>query len=164
VYTCLLGICSLAADVFSLFVSRSLPSNGSTRYNIMTVQGQNTLCGGGFQYLHRSHESRRRRRKGNPVPGGITGPPYFWAVKIRGPGPPGWGSLEFETVNYGHESRGIRTREWLPWRRPAVIVKDRTILSSERMLHKDYDRKCSVEKENWSSVSRGLVPGRTEWR
>jgi hypothetical protein len=32
-------------------------------------------CGGGLQYLHRSPASRRRRRKGNPVPGGITGPP-----------------------------------------------------------------------------------------
>jgi hypothetical protein len=29
---------------------------------------------------------------------------------------------------------------------PAEIVKDRPILSSERMLHKDYDIKCSVEK------------------
>jgi hypothetical protein len=33
------------------------------------------LCGGGFKYLHRSPASRRKRRKGNPVPGGITGPP-----------------------------------------------------------------------------------------
>jgi hypothetical protein len=32
-YTCLLGICCLSADV-SLFVSRTLPSNGSTSYNI----------------------------------------------------------------------------------------------------------------------------------
>jgi hypothetical protein len=30
-------------------------------------------CGGGFEYLHRSPVSRRRRRKGHPVPGGITG-------------------------------------------------------------------------------------------
>jgi hypothetical protein len=32
-------------------------------------------CGGGIKYLHRSPASRKRRRKGNPVPGGITGPP-----------------------------------------------------------------------------------------
>jgi hypothetical protein len=32
-------------------------------------------CGGGLEYLHRSPTSRRRRRNGNPVPGGITGPP-----------------------------------------------------------------------------------------
>jgi hypothetical protein len=27
-----------------------------------------------FEYVHRSPASRRRRRKGNPVPGSITGP------------------------------------------------------------------------------------------
>jgi hypothetical protein len=31
-------------------------------------------CGGGVEYLHRSPASRRRRRKGNPVPGDVTGP------------------------------------------------------------------------------------------
>jgi hypothetical protein len=31
--------------------------------------------GGGLEYLHHSPASRRRRRKGNPVPGGITGQP-----------------------------------------------------------------------------------------
>jgi hypothetical protein len=30
--------------------------------------------------------------------------------------------------------------------RPAAIVNNRRILSSERMLHKDYDRKGLVEK------------------
>jgi hypothetical protein len=30
--------------------------------------------------------------------------------------------------------------------RPAAIVNDRPILSSESMLHKDYDRKGSLEK------------------
>jgi hypothetical protein len=34
----------------------------------------------GFEYLHRSPESRRRRRKGNHVPGVITGPPCFWEI------------------------------------------------------------------------------------
>jgi hypothetical protein len=28
------------------------------------------------------------------------------------------------------------------WRGPAAIVNDRPILSSERMLHTDYDREC----------------------
>jgi hypothetical protein len=32
--------------------------------------------------------------------------------------------------------------------RPATIVNDRPILSSGRMLHKDYDCKCGVEKKN----------------
>jgi hypothetical protein len=34
-------------------------------------------CGGRIEYLHRSTASRMRRRKGNPVHGGISGPPCF---------------------------------------------------------------------------------------
>jgi hypothetical protein len=103
-------------------------------------------CGGGIEYLHRSPASGRRQRKGNPVPGGITRPPSSWEIQIRGSGPTGWGSLEFETVQYAHESRGTRTWEWQRWRAPAAIVYNRPILSWERMLHKDYNRKCSDEK------------------
>jgi hypothetical protein len=62
--------------------------------------------------------------------------------------PPGWESLKSETVKCGHESRGTRAWEWLRWRGPAAIVNDRPIFSSERMLHKDNDHKCSVEKKN----------------
>jgi hypothetical protein len=47
--------------------------------------------------------------------GGITGPPCSWGIKIQGPGPTGWGSLEPETIKYDRESRGIRTRERLRW-------------------------------------------------
>jgi hypothetical protein len=64
------------------------------------------VCG-----FHRSPDSLRRGRKGNPVPGGITGPPCSWGIYIREPDPPGWGNLESETLKFGHESRGIRTRE-----------------------------------------------------
>jgi hypothetical protein len=38
---------------------------------------------------------------------------------------------------------------------PAAIVNDRPILLSERMLHKDYDHKCSVEKESPGRGSQG---------
>jgi hypothetical protein len=40
---------------------------------------------------------------------------YNWATlfpegyKYGGPGPPGWGSLESETVKYGREFRATRT-------------------------------------------------------
>jgi hypothetical protein len=45
------------------------------------------------------------------------------------------------------------------------IVNDGSILSSERMLHMEYNRKCSVGKKNYrSSDSRGLSPRRTDWR
>jgi hypothetical protein len=45
-------------------------------------------CGGELEYLHRSSASRRKRRKGNAVRGGITGP--HWGTYIRGPGSPAW--------------------------------------------------------------------------
>jgi hypothetical protein len=71
---------------------------------------------------------------------------YNWAtlfqmILLQGPGPP-------ETVKYGHESRGTRTRH------PSF---------RQRVLHKDYNRMCLVEKK-WSWVSRGLARRRTDWR
>jgi hypothetical protein len=42
------------------------------------------------------------------------------------------GSLESETVKYGRESQGTRTREGLRWHGPAAYTKDRPVLSSER--------------------------------
>jgi hypothetical protein len=42
------------------------------------------------------------------------------------------GSLESETVKYGRESHGTRTPEWLRCHRPAAVVNDRPVLSSER--------------------------------
>jgi hypothetical protein len=36
------------------------------------------LCGGGIESLHRSPASRKRRRKGNPVPGDIARSPCYW--------------------------------------------------------------------------------------
>jgi hypothetical protein len=45
------------------------------------------------------------------------------------------GSLEFETVKYDRESHWTRTREWLRWRGPAIIVNNRSVLSSERQPH-----------------------------
>jgi hypothetical protein len=42
------------------------------------------------------------------------------------------GSLKSETVKYGRDSQGIRTRERLSWQGPAACTKDRPVLSSER--------------------------------
>jgi hypothetical protein len=44
--------------------------------------------------------------RANAVPGGITGPPCSWGIQIRGPRRLGWGSLESETVKYGHDFAG----------------------------------------------------------
>jgi hypothetical protein len=32
------------------------------------------------------------------------------------------------------------------YKRPSIFIRGKANLSSERMLYKDYDRKCSVEK------------------
>jgi hypothetical protein len=42
------------------------------------------------------------------------------------------------------------------WREPAAIVNDIPILSSERMLYKDYDRRCSIEKKILALSLKGL--------
>jgi hypothetical protein len=120
----------------------------NTQYLVKNVWwSSGTPCGGGFEYLHRSPASSRRRRKWNPVPGIITGPSCSRGDRNTGNWPsPGWESLECETVKYGQETCWTRTREWLHWRMPAAIVNDRPILSSERTLHKDYESKYSVKR------------------
>jgi hypothetical protein len=43
------------------------------------------------------------------------------------------------------------------WQGPAAIVNDRSILSSEGMLYKDYGRRCSIDEETILAVSlKGL--------
>jgi hypothetical protein len=48
------------------------------------------------------------------------------------------------------------------WRGPEAIVNDRPILSDERMLRKDYDRKCSIEKK-YLAVSLKRLSAKTNW-
>jgi hypothetical protein len=43
------------------------------------------------------------------------------------------GSLESETVKYDHDSQGTWTRERLRWRGPSTYIKDRHVLSPERV-------------------------------
>jgi hypothetical protein len=47
------------------------------------------------------------------------------------------GNLKSETVKYGHESHGTRTRERISWRGPAAYSKDRPVHSSERAPQKN---------------------------
>jgi hypothetical protein len=47
------------------------------------------------------------------------------------------GSLKSETVKYGSESQGTRTKERLRWQEPAAYAKYRPILPSERAPHKN---------------------------
>jgi hypothetical protein len=44
-------------------------------------------------------------------------------------------NIKSEAVKYGHESHWIRAQKWLRWPGPEAIVKDRTVLSSEKASH-----------------------------
>jgi hypothetical protein len=57
-------------------------------------------------------------------------------VTLRVVGGEEMGSLKCETVKYGREYQGTRTRERLRWQGPAAYTKDRPVLSSERTPHK----------------------------
>jgi hypothetical protein len=84
-------------------------------------------CGGGVEYLHRNPASRRRRQKRK---------------------------FESETVKYGSESHGIRTRELMLWRGPAAYTKDRPVPSSERAPQKKQDGNCQRVINIWGSTTR----------
>jgi hypothetical protein len=58
-------------------------------------------------------------------------------VTMRAVGGDEKGSLKSETVKYGREFQGTRTRERLRWQGPAAYAKDRPVLSSERAPHKN---------------------------
>jgi hypothetical protein len=42
------------------------------------------------------------------------------------------------------------------WEGPSAIENDRSILSSERMLYKEYDRRCSIEEKELALSLKGL--------
>jgi hypothetical protein len=104
----------------------------SVRVHVIRVQlrlrlrlpKKSTPCGGGVEHLHRDLASSRRRRKG---------------------------SLNSETVKYGHESKGNWTQERLRWQWPAAYTKDRLVLSSERA------RGSTPRLTDWLTVSRNVT-------
>jgi hypothetical protein len=79
-------------DGLAIFCSALLLKYGFTYQNsVPTIILKYTYiifpCGGGLECIHRSPVSNRKRRKGKPMPGGITGPPYHWGTyKYRGSG------------------------------------------------------------------------------
>jgi hypothetical protein len=77
-----------------------------------------------------------------PREGGVE----YLPVALRVVGGDEKGSLESETVRYGSESHGSRTRERLRWRQPAATVNDRPVLSSERVRHQQTRNYLTVIK------------------
>jgi hypothetical protein len=65
------------------------------------------------------------------------------------------GSLQSETVIYGREYQGTRTRQRLRWQEPAANKKDRPVLSSERAPHKKQNRNCKKIINIWSRARDG---------
>jgi hypothetical protein len=87
-------VVSLSEDAPGLQFSRIAGDSGGmfSGCNHSGYIGEGGRRGGRLEYLHHNPVSRRRRRKGNPVPGGITRPPYHWEHKYRDLGPQvgGW--------------------------------------------------------------------------
>jgi hypothetical protein len=69
----------------------------------------------------------------NPVLGGITGPPCFWGIQIRGPGLQD-GGVSNETVKSGYGSWATRPES-------DCTANDRPVLSSERKPYMKKERK-----------------------
>jgi hypothetical protein len=57
-----------------------------------------------------------------------------------------WGNLKLETVKFGHESRGTRTRERLRWRGPAAILN---YIHIHLILFLPIALRCSGQKNNY---------------
>jgi hypothetical protein len=79
------------------------------------------------------------------------------------------GSLKFERVKYGHESRGTQTRERQRWRGPAATVNYRSILHHlvrEGAPHQQ-TRKClkmiKREEEKLVTCPRWVPETKTDW-
>jgi hypothetical protein len=72
-------------------------------------------------------------------------------------------TLESETVKYGLEFQGTRTRERLRWQGPAAYTKDTRPLVREGAPQKQ-DRKCQTVKNIWSwAPDEGSTPRLTDW-
>jgi hypothetical protein len=74
------------------------------------------------------------------------------------------GSLKCETVKYGREMQGARTKERLRWQGPAAYIKVRPVLSSERATHKKKKKHrngLDIQQIYGHGSHRGRMPGVT---
>jgi hypothetical protein len=74
------------------------------------------------------------------------------------------GSLKCETVKYGRETQGARTKERLAWQGPAAYIKVRPVLSSERAPHKKKEKHrngLDIQQIYDHGSHRGPMPGVT---
>jgi hypothetical protein len=65
-------------EVFSMQSVPRLRKESVWSCEFVTIFTCSSLREGGFEYLHHSPASRKRRRKWKPMPEGINGPPCSW--------------------------------------------------------------------------------------
>jgi hypothetical protein len=113
-------------------------------------------CGGGLEYLHRSPVSRKKRRKGNLVPGRYTLATLFLADINTGTWPSRLGESQMRQYIWSGFC-GTCAPEWLLWQGPKAIVRVnyRPILSSERAPHSKKPTIVKKKKKIWSWAPDG---------
>jgi hypothetical protein len=72
------------------------------------------------------------------------------------------GSLNPETVKYGRETQGARTKEGLRWQGPAAYIIVRPVLSSERTPHKK-NRNCHTSNKDLVVSPKWVHYTKTDW-
>jgi hypothetical protein len=104
----------------------------SIALQIFIANTQCVSCGVRNEFLYIWKKISLRRGPPRVEAGSNTSTVTLWVV-----GGDEKGSLKCETVKYGRETQGARTKERLRWQRPAAYIKVRPVLSSERAPHKE---------------------------
>jgi hypothetical protein len=73
---------------------------------------------------------------------------YTLSATLRVVGGDENGSLNSETVKYGHESQGTRTRKRLRWQGPAAYIQTHPLVREE--ASRKQDRNCQTVINIWS--------------
>jgi hypothetical protein len=73
------------------------------------------------------------------------------------------GNLQSETVKYGHESHGTRTREWLRWRGPAGLTTTNPQLSDNNKNLVMSPRWVLYSKTDWPTDRRSYYKTQTQF-
>jgi hypothetical protein len=133
-------------------------------YNEDPRSAEDTPCGGGVEYLHRSPESHRRQRKGNTMSAGITGPPCSWGDLNTGT----WSCRLGESRIWDSKISWV-PRDW----NLRIIALARTSSDCKRQTHPLFQQVVTNgvwlqvfnwKKNCWPWVSWGLEPRRNNWR
>jgi hypothetical protein len=117
-----------------------------------------------------SPANRKRRQKGNPVPGVITGPPCSWGIymsRTNGDLALQVGEVSDDTVKYDHEFYETSTQEWLLWQGPEAITHITDPSSRQKGRYKIINSQLSKinfeKKEKLVAGPRWVPDTKTDW-